>query len=61
MLSLIQAAEATPAKIQPMSTMGWIFMIGSVSFVVVLTAWCFYRVLTAPKELPEGIDDFHSA
>jgi hypothetical protein len=27
---------------------GWIFMILSVSFVVGLAAFCFYRVLTTP-------------
>lgn len=28
---------------------GWIFMAGSNAFVVVLTAWCFTRVLTLPR------------
>ena len=31
-----------------MTTLAWIFMLTSVSAVVVLTAWCFYKVLTAP-------------
>ena len=28
---------------------GWIFMIGSISGVVVLTVFCFYRVLVTPS------------
>jgi hypothetical protein len=28
-----------------MTTAGWIFMIVSISFVVILTGWCFKRVL----------------
>lgn len=31
-----------------MTTTGWIFMISSISFVLWLTGYCFYRVLTAP-------------
>jgi hypothetical protein len=27
---------------------GWIFMIGSISFVVALVSFCFYRVLSKP-------------
>lgn len=29
---------------------GWLFMLVSVGFVVALTAWCFYRVLTTPED-----------
>jgi hypothetical protein len=25
---------------------GWLFMIGSLAFVVTLVFWCFYKVLT---------------
>lgn len=32
-----------------MTPAGWVLMIGSVGFVLVLTAYCFYRVLTAPR------------
>jgi hypothetical protein len=32
---------------------GWIFMLSSIGFVVALTAWCYYRVLTAPGESTE--------
>lgn len=42
--------SAEPALIQPMSPLGWLFLIASVGFVVGLTAWCFYRVLSAPPE-----------
>jgi len=31
-----------------MSTGGWIVMCLSVSFVVTLTAWCYWRVLHLP-------------
>jgi hypothetical protein len=31
-----------------MTTGGWIFMIGSIGFVVWLVGFCFYRVLTRP-------------
>ena len=33
-----------------MGTLGWIFMLCSVSFVVSLVSWCYYKVLTAPSE-----------
>jgi hypothetical protein len=46
-----QASDASklPA-IQPMQPLGWLFLIVSVGFVVTLTFYCFYRVLTAPSE-----------
>lgn len=31
-----------------MTTLAWIFMITSVSFVTGLLVWCFHKVLTAP-------------
>jgi hypothetical protein len=40
---------------------GWIFMTLSVSFVTILCAWCFYRVLTLPDEPPRPMQEFHSA
>lgn len=27
---------------------GWIFMLFSLSFVIVLTAWCFWKVMSKP-------------
>lgn len=36
-----------------MTVAGWILMLGSVSFVVGLTGYCFYRVLTA-KPRPDA-------
>lgn len=33
-----------------MTTLAWIFMLSSVSFVVGLTIWCFYRVLRSNKK-----------
>ena len=32
-----------------MTPAGWIFMLGSLGFVVALTAFCFHRVLTRPQ------------
>jgi len=32
-----------------MRTGGWIFMLGSIGFVLGLTFYCFYRVLTRPS------------
>lgn len=34
-----------------MTTLGWIFLLGSTVFVWGLTIWCFYRVLTAPADI----------
>lgn len=31
-----------------MTTLAWIFMLVSVTSVVSLLAWCFYKVLNAP-------------
>ena len=36
-----------------MTLTGWIFMILSITFVVTLVSWCYYRVLTAPGESTE--------
>lgn len=33
-----------------LTALGWIFMLVSVAFVVVLMVVCFYKVLTAPPE-----------
>jgi len=33
-----------------MGALGWIFMLCSVSFVVALVSWCYYKVLTGPSE-----------
>jgi hypothetical protein len=47
-----------------MTPLGWVFLLGSVSFVWGLTIWCFYRVLTLPDEetaVPEPVEHFHSA
>jgi len=46
---LAQAPAAAEAhKIQPMQPLGWLFLVVSVSSVVGLVGWCFYKVLTAP-------------
>jgi hypothetical protein len=36
-----------------MTPAGWTFMILSITAVIGLTAWCYYRVLTAPEETTE--------
>ena len=45
-LSCVLAAE-------PINGLGWIFMHFSVGFVVILTAWCFTKVLGSPKDEAE--------
>lgn len=44
-----------------MTTLGWIFMIGSLASVWSLVAWCYYRILRAPGKVPEPAKHFHSA
>ena len=44
-----------------MTTSALVFMTVSVGFVVILTFWCFKRVLQAPKPPSEQVKDFHSA
>jgi hypothetical protein len=44
-----------------MTTAGLVSMILSLTFVVGLVAWCYYRVLTAPTAPPEQSEHFHSA
>jgi hypothetical protein len=33
-----------------MEPLGWLFLIVSLCFVWGLTGWCFYKVLTLPRE-----------
>lgn len=48
---LLQAAGTkTP---EGMTTNGWIFMITSITFVLLLTGWCFKRVLADDDEITE--------
>ena len=44
-----------------MTALGWGFMLSSLLFVWGLTLWCFKKVLSAPEEVPEQVEDFHSA
>ena len=44
-----------------LTPVGWILMLTSLTFVVGLTGWCYYKVLNAPKEPPKPTKDFHSA
>ncbi|GMU64349.1 MAG: hypothetical protein AMXMBFR36_06230 [Acidobacteriota bacterium] len=39
-----------------MTTLGWVFLIASLTFVWGLTGYCFYRVLTAPGEIERPPD-----
>lgn len=32
-----------------MSTLGWTFLIGAWTFIIVLAAWCFYKVATTEE------------
>lgn len=43
----VEVAKEAP-KIQPMQPLGWTFLLVSVTAVVMLTGWCFYKVLTTP-------------
>jgi hypothetical protein len=29
---------------------GWVLLIGSLSFVWTLAAWCYYKVLSGPRD-----------
>jgi hypothetical protein len=51
---LLQASTTTPAT-TAITGGGWAFMLLSIGFVVVLTAWCFYKVLTVPHPEDEAI------
>ena len=44
-----------------MTFLGWLFLIGSLAFVWILTFWCFYRVLSVKEDPPDPVKDFHSA
>ncbi len=39
-----------------MTTLGWVFLIASLTFVWGLTGYCFYRVMTAPGEIERPPD-----
>ena len=39
-----------------MTPLGWIFLTVSLTFVWGLTGWCFYKVLTVPKEVQKPPD-----
>jgi hypothetical protein len=53
--ALLVSLQDTPAgpEPQPINALGTLFMVLSVGFVVILTGWCFYRVLTF-KEGPHA-------
>lgn len=44
-----------------MTAAGWIFLICSLTFVWSLVGWCYHRILSAPDEVPEEVQDFRSA
>lgn len=48
--AMIIIAQTAPAVELPttMTGAGWAIMISSISFVLLLAAFCFYRVLTLP-------------
>ncbi len=39
-----------------MTPLGWVFLLASTAFVWGLTIWCFYKVLTAPREIEKPPD-----
>jgi preprotein translocase subunit SecY len=52
---LAQEATATaPARVaETIQPLGWLFLIVSVGFVVLLTLWCYTRILTLPTDPAE--------
>ena len=55
--SMVSVLADEPVKAAVLNPLGWLFMVGSVGFVVLLTLWCFTKVLslpTDPAEIAEG-------
>jgi hypothetical protein len=52
--AVVEAAKAATAAPTELSTAGGAFMAASIGFVLVLTGWCFYRVLTVPHPEDEA-------
>jgi hypothetical protein len=44
-----------------MTALGWVFLIASLVFVVALTGWCYYKVLSVQEDPPDPVKDFHNA
>ena len=44
-----------------MTTMGWVFMLGSVTAVLSTAIWCYRRVLSLPRERGKQEEDPESA
>jgi hypothetical protein len=44
-----------------MTTLGWVLLTVSLTFVWGLTLWCFYKVLSFKEEPPDSVKRFHSA
>lgn len=64
-MSFAQAAQSTA---QPLTPLGWVFMLASILFVLGLVVYCFSRVLStpdqntvehmhAPLDIPTGDED----
>ena len=60
LLLLIQASPEAPVA-RPINALGTLFLVLSVGFVVILTGWCFFRVLSFKEEPAQPVKDFHSA
>lgn len=57
MIAQEATARAPSIDAKPINPVGWLFLIVSVGFVVLLTLWCFTKVLslpTDPAEVAEG-------
>ncbi len=39
-----------------MTFWGWVFLVLSTAFVWSLTGWCFYKVLSSPREIERPPD-----
>jgi hypothetical protein len=49
LMALAQASAPAGLRARPLTPLGWAFMLTSIISVTILTAWCFYRVLSRPQ------------
>ncbi|MFO0454799.1 MAG: hypothetical protein ACK5Z0_02215 [Planctomycetota bacterium] len=54
MIAQEATATAPTSVAQDIKPLGWLFLIVSVGFVVLLTFWCFIKVLSLPTDPAEG-------
>ncbi|RMF75299.1 MAG: hypothetical protein D6744_13650 [Planctomycetota bacterium] len=47
---MIVLAQTAQPEIQPLTPLGWAFMVASILFVLGLVVYCFSRVLATPDQ-----------